>query len=231
MPYGKGLGRRPPTDWRHVERYSLTTDTAPTKPTPVAIGINWYHAFDQPQQDRTGAWWIARTGSLGNIRGGHCVCLKPRGVNDTTSWWRRYDQGSEGACVGYGCSRMMSLLNRRYYDAPWLYHEAQLVDEWTDTPPAEGTSVRAALDILRTRGHRYYYAGKPKPENPADGISANRWARTAGEALDVLGTPELDYVTLLNSWGVSYPHTVRMPASVLQRLIDEDGEVGLVVDR
>ena len=25
-------------------------------------------------------------------------------------WWDFYDQGTEGACVGFGCSRMMSLL-------------------------------------------------------------------------------------------------------------------------
>ena len=29
--------------------------------------------------------------------------------------------GPEGACVGFGCSRMMSLLNRKRYDARWLW--------------------------------------------------------------------------------------------------------------
>src|SRR5689334_22809465 len=100
MPYAKGLGRRVPTDWNHLNRWQLVPEAAPATPAPVVCGINWYSAFDQPEQDNQGRWWIARTGDLGRIRGGHCICLKPQGVTDTISWWQRYDQGQEGACVG-----------------------------------------------------------------------------------------------------------------------------------
>jgi hypothetical protein len=42
----------------------------------------------------------------------------------------------------------------------------------------------------------------------------------------------LGAVGLLNSWGRDgYPHVVWMPDATLDRLIREDGEVGLVVDR
>ncbi len=51
-----------------------------------------------------------------------------------------YDQGEQGACVGFGYSWMMSILNRRRYDPFWLYNEAQLIDPWDDTPPESGTS-------------------------------------------------------------------------------------------
>jgi hypothetical protein len=229
MPYRKGLGRRAPTDWAHVDRYPLMAAVAPEKPTPVVIGVSWYENFDEPQQDSRRHWWVGR-GPLGRVRGGHCVCLKPRGAVDLTAWWHFYDQGVEGSCVGFGCSRMMSLLNRRRYDARWLYEQAQLVDEWSDTPPEEGTSVRAGLDILRTRGHKRSGSTRYMPD-PAEGIAANRWARSIDDVLSVLGYDGLDYVDILNRWNVDYPHLTRMPAETLQRLFEEDGEFGVVTDR
>ena len=149
------LGRLAPIDRVHEEKYPLTAATLPAPPTPVVIGVPWYSAFDKPVAKRRGdatEYWIG-LGDLGRVRGGHAVCLKPEGVIDAIGWWPFYDQGKEGACVGFACSRMMSLLNRRRYEAPWLYREAQRVDDW----PGEdysGTSVRAALDVLRSRGHR-----------------------------------------------------------------------------
>ena len=54
------LGRRPPSDWTHVDKYPLTAATAPSKPSPVVIGVNWYTEFDNPQKDEQGHYWIAR---------------------------------------------------------------------------------------------------------------------------------------------------------------------------
>ena len=96
------LGRRPPSDWKHVDRYPLTAATAPKKPSPVVIGVNWYVEFDEPEKDAGGHYWIARDGKLTTVRGGHCVCLKPRGSSDPDAWWDFYDQGSEGACLKAG---------------------------------------------------------------------------------------------------------------------------------
>jgi hypothetical protein len=93
-----------------------------------------------------------------------------------------YDQGNEGACVGFGESIMMSILNRKLYDAIWLYREAQLVDEWTDTPPEGGTSLSAGFDILRTKGHRRLWGGQSRPPEMDEGIvEVNRWLTTVDE--------------------------------------------------
>jgi hypothetical protein len=92
-----------------------------------------------------------------------------------------YDQGSEGACVGYSQSWMMSILNRQLYDAYRLYAEAQGIDEWADTPPEGGTSLRAGFDILRTKGHWRVYAGKTRSPQLTNGIAANRWIKTVEE--------------------------------------------------
>jgi hypothetical protein len=230
------LGRLVPTDWEHVERFSIAALPREEQPTnvPVVIGINWYQAFDRPvakrEQGRT-VYYVGADGNLGRVRGGHCVCLEPKTPRDTRPWYESMDQGSEGACVGFGWTRAMMILNRRRYDAPWLYHEAQKVDEWTGED-YDGTSVRAGADVLRARGHCRVRGSRTYPEAAGEGIAANRWAQTVDEVLHALGTPGLDYVTVLNSWGTSYPQRVRMPGAVLERLMVADqGEVAIPVDR
>ena len=96
-------------------------------------------------------------------------------------WRDFYDQGREGACCGFAASWMMSIRNRRRYDARWLYLEGRKVDEWDDTPPEEGTSVRAVCDVLRERGHCRVAGGKTSPCEASEGIAANRWATTVDE--------------------------------------------------
>jgi hypothetical protein len=211
----------------------LPREEQPTN-VPVVIGVNWYSAFDRPVEMRERGrtiYVIAPDGRLGRVRGGHCVCLEPAAPRDTTPWYRAMDQGQEGACVGFGWTRCMMLLNRKRYDARWLYHEAQKVDEWVGED-YEGTSVRAGADVLRARGHCRVRAGRSYPEAQVDGIAANRWAHSVDEVLHALGTPERDYVTFLNSWGTSYPHRVRIPAGVVEQLlVREDGEFAIPTDR
>jgi hypothetical protein len=227
------LGRRAPKDFEHFQKFSLTAATVPDKPTPVVLGCNWYASFDAPVRDSTGRYWIGR-GSLGKLRGGHAICVKPEPLSDPNSWWDFYNQGEEGACVGFSSSRMMSLLNRKRYAATWLYQQAQLIDGFDDTPPAEGTTVRAAFETLRKQGHCAWVAGKARPVALQEGIAAYRWATSVEEVHAVLKSPiadKLGAVPLVNSWGRSYPHVVYLPDAVLDRLRREDGEVGLVTDR
>jgi hypothetical protein len=231
----KPLGRLTPTNWSHVEKYPLRTLATPPKGVPVAIGVNWYVEFDNPVKDDAGRYWVAKDGNLTTIRGGHCVCLKPSTIPDPLAWMNFYNQGQEGACVGFGESRMMSLLNRKRYNARWLWQRARLTDEWPDnddlSDPNQGTSVNAGLAILMNEGHERYNADAP---NLADGISAFRWATTVDEILVTLDSPiayKLEAVPFLNSWGADYPHITWMPATVLQRLLSEDGEAGIVTDR
>jgi hypothetical protein len=127
----------------------------------------------------------------------------------------------------------MSLMNRKRYDARWLYHEAQLVDEWDDTPPEEGTSVRAAMDILRTKGHVINRSRTNVPDS-REGILENRWARTVDEVIACLGNVQYlnryEGVPFLNSWGRDFPHITWMSYEVLQRLLDNEGEATIITD-
>jgi hypothetical protein len=228
------LGRREPTDWRHVERYPLAAaPVGVSAAAPVVLGINWYSNFDDPKKGSENLWWIGK-GDLGYVRGGHAVCIPSQWQKDVYGWHSFYDQGEEGACVGFSASRCMSLLNRRRYDGFWLYHQAQFIDEWPGED-YDGTSVRAGMDVLRLAGHvRVYNNVSEAIPRYEDGISANRWATTVDELLQVLQSPNYEKrgaVPIMNSWGTSYPRKVWMPLETLQRLLDEYGEATMLTDR
>jgi len=67
------------------------------------------------------------------------------------------------------------------FDCEWLYKQAQLVDSWPETPPAEGTSVRAAFDVLRSQGDRRIYRRTDEAPALQYGVTANRWGTTTDD--------------------------------------------------
>jgi len=245
------LGRFIPDDWGHIERYPLTALPAEERPTqtPVVIGVNWYAEFDNPEVDeRSGEQFVARGGAdlLTRVRGGHCVCLEPGGdMSDREEWRTFYNQGREGACVGFGWSRGMSLLNGQEYAAKWLWDRAKERDEWPETNPGDdnGTSVRSAGDALVGLGHVVWSESDADDEwqeregytpDENQGISVFRWAQSVDEVHAVLGNAradELGAVPLLNSWGEDYPERIWMPDDVFERLMREEGEVAIPTDR
>lgn len=238
------LGRRTPTDFRHVSKFPITAASLAAGPVPGVLGINWYPEFDQPFKRTDGHYYVRPPAASSRPRGGHCVALKPIHVADGTGWWDFYNQGREGACVGFGSSRAMSLFNRKRYFARWLWDQAKATDEFPDTNPGDdnGTTVRAAMEILRTRGHvawRSTYApfddnvasrDALKPD-PAEGIAAYRWATSVDDMLRALGYADLGFVDVINSWGRDYPHLVRFPVEALERVFGEDGEFAIPTDR
>jgi hypothetical protein len=229
------LGRREPSDWKHVEKYPYSA----LAPAPVDT--------------------IERTLELPRYR-------------------PVYDQEREGACVGFASSWMMSILNRRLYDPRWLWNRAKELDEWPDTRPGDnnGTSVRAAMDVLRAEGHSRIFRGQTRPSALAEGIVANRWATTVDEIRTSIaeGTPIVlganwyvnfdkpvrrgaewwigqgplgvrrgghavcifrasdrrQAVGIVNNWGSRYP-LAWMPYTTVEQLLGEHGEATLVTDR
>jgi hypothetical protein len=89
--------------------------------------------------------------------------------------------------------------------------------------------------VLKDFGHLPWRKDKVMDVSPAEGIREYRWAKSVDEVHQVLQNgvgDRLGAVGILNSWGRDgYPHVVWMPDAALDRLIREDGEVGLVVDR
>lgn len=239
----KALGRKVPADWNHVEKHPLIRSMiAVLPPVPVTVGVNWYSAFDNPIKQANGQWWV-KAKNLGSIRGGHCVCM-PHRDDEPYNWYTFYNQGAEGACVGFGSSRMMGLLNRKKYNARWLWDTAKSMDEWKDTNPGDdnGTSVRAAMDVLRTIGHvewHPYMQGLTWQQRDflkssvGEGISVNKWATNIDDLFSVLQNDiykKLGAIPFLNSWGKDYPRKVWVPCEIWDRLLKEDGEMTLVTD-
>jgi hypothetical protein len=155
------LGRRTPTDFAHIEKHPFSAVVVET----VTVAER--------------------------------VLLLP-------SWHWTHDQGAEGSCVGHGSALERAITNSaqnkaagmkqygRRYNPLHLWNEAKKIDEWPDTNPGDenGTSVRAAYDVLRTIGpercQMRMTGGKPDPYNVkapllADGVAKNRWAETVDE--------------------------------------------------
>lgn len=240
------LDRVPSETTEHREKYPFRRETLEevgvTEPTPMAIGINWYSAFDTPVKGRDGRWRVAQDGNVGRLRGGHCVCLPHRGFKDVYGWWLYYNQGREGRCVQFGCSRALSLLRRQRYRISedeigrWHYWEAQRTDEWAGgsypgaSPHYEGTSVRAGLEVMRAYG---VVKNRGTAPDPNESISAYRWAPENGmnDVLAALGREDEEEIPWINSWGRNYPRVVWVPVTVHARTLNEWGEYGIITPR
>ena len=137
-------------------------------------------------------------------------------------WHWTHDQGKEGSCVGHGGAMERAICNTiqnkklgltypgRRYNPIQIWNEAKRIDEWPDTNPGddEGTSVRAAYDVLRTLGPARVTSMKlennvpvpygEKPPDPAEGVAVTRWARNVDEVRTAIskGLP----VTLGVNW-------------------------------
>lgn len=238
----RALGLLKPPDTKHIEKYPLSALPPEARPThaPVPIGVNWYTGFDSPALGSDGKYRLPTT-NLGTVRGGHCVCLEPApqpgqpgNEQETHAWWRFYNQGPEGACVGFGHSRALSLLYRRTFDAFWLYDDARRLEG--TYPEGEGTTCRSACEALRRWGahfqsgriatHSRWYGSAPGIE-----IGAYRWATTADEVLAALGYASGSEIPLLNSWGEDYPEVVYLSPETLERLLQEGGEADVITER
>ncbi len=216
------------TDQKHILKYPLLG--APTvTPGPGVLAIDWRAGYNKDNlvQENDGVFSIRESALDTPVLGGHAICLEPNAPKDSNGWWMYYNQGQEGACVGFSCSRLMSLYNRKRYLGHELYKRAQLIDEFPGEG-YEGTSLRAGMDVLRKEGP-FIRGGD---QVVAQGIAANRWATSGEQVLQWLGTPGLGYVTLLNSWGKGYPHRVRLPIGILTHELGEGAaEVSFATDK
>jgi hypothetical protein len=119
-------------------------------------------------------------------------------------WRTSHDQGREGSCVGHAVAIERAITNRAEliargirrtvrYDPIAIWRAAKAIDQWSFTKPEDdnGTSVRAAYEIARTRGlvpvrSMSLNGGKPIPvltssgptPDPSSGVTEYRWART-----------------------------------------------------
>lgn len=114
----------------------------------------------------------------------------PRRSTDWAGPYVRLDQGRDGACVGFGWTTEYMSTPVRGRPAGYAaakaagkvdvanrfamarYHEAQLVDEFADTPPAEGSSVNGGAKAMRAKGY----------------ITAWKWHRSVDDVIDALIT-------------------------------------------
>lgn len=241
------LGCIIPKDKPHVTEKPLAAAPAgfPTD-VPVVVGFPWYDSFDEPKVI-DGSYHlpdVSKGEDLGTVRGGHCFCFEPMGAvrRNRAAAQVFYNQGEEGACVGFGNSRAITItrLEELFFDAFWLYDEARRLEG--TYPSGEGATVHAGAQILLSKGHRVQAGeevctreeGDDAP-NLIDGISAIRWATSIQEVLKALGREGADAVPFENSWGLAYPGDGQsvcwMPTATFDQLLREGGEAGVYTER
>jgi hypothetical protein len=211
------LGRREPTDYRHVERYTLAAPIDAN--VPVVMGTVWLQSMDNPARYPDGRWWICREQGWQNrpSRGDHAYCLEPAGGND--AWWPWHNQ-QRGSCTGHSAARAAELTYRTRFDPEAWYDRNQQIDEYADTPPEEGSSLRAAFDAWRE--------GRPAMRGKkTEKLKANRWATSADDVLKTLGHDGA--APILQSWGRTWAHRVWIPGEALDWLLERGGEAGVPV--
>lgn len=244
------MDRVPSATTEHLEKYPITKKALTSANSSMMVAINWYDNFSKPVQRyiKSANRWVIGEGQLGVIRGSHAVCGRNWFLRDTVDWWRYYDQGYEGRCVEFASLRVLSHMNRKRYDitSGWHYHEAQHIDEWAgcvyghDGGTYEGTSGRAGLEVLRSMGAiPALLGGADIPKLSAfthvrseEGISAYRWATSWDQVRQALKVPDdLPGIPLNNSWGTGYPREVLLLDEAGERVLNEDGELGIVTDK
>lgn len=244
------LDRVPSTTTKHLEKYPLTAETVTTALSSMLVAINWYQNFDIPVQKtiRNVSRYVIGIGDLGRVRGGHAVCGRNWKLKDLSGWWKFYDQGREGRCVEFASMRLLTHMNRKRYDitSRYPYHLMQHIDEWVgcylghDRGTYEGTSGRAGLEVLRIYGAiPAKFKGAPTTMEEAktqivgaEGISTYRWAMNWQQVREALSVPDyLPGIPINNSWGISYPKEVILTDEAGERVLREQGELGIVTDR
>jgi hypothetical protein len=159
---------------------------------------------------------------LTSIRGGHCVCIKAN-EPDVQAWWNFYNQGREGACVGFGSSRMKSLLDRIRYDASELYHATQ-----ARRLRRRGGGVRPRRNGGSRYARRCSCRGRSEPI-PTALISTYRWAlvgRGDPRSSQPASRDQAGGRAVPQQLGAGLPAHRLDAGQVMERLIREDGEVG-----
>lgn len=230
-----GLGRIAAPDDDHLRKYPVRALAKLPANVPVVFGFDWHESFFEPVRDRDGSWWIGRgpESGWGKSVGGHAICGMPEGEIDLLAWWRHYDQQATPHCVGFSVSRACSLATRRQkFDGHRLYADAHRIAEKMDNlpPHAAGTTVRSGLEAARTTGP-YPVVGKRSTGPDARyGIAEYRWTEDADDLVTILGATG-GYVTLLQSYGTSAPHQMRMPLDAVRILLARNGDCGIVIDR
>lgn len=102
--------------------------------------------------------------------------LKPRTVAGVTNrYWNlgpTLDQGPTPRCVAFSWLTLLGagpVTNRKNLPDPqFVYDEAQRSDEFSDTPPEGGTSVRAGAEVLRGLGYIGSYVWGESVRQAAD---------------------------------------------------------------
>lgn len=248
-----GLGRRTPSNFQHVEKYpfSLVAPTSVDKVNKTLTLPSWHWTHDQGAEGACVGFGNSMMMAITNTAQRKTAKTSPYTVRYDSWWlwdtakatdeWPDTNPGDEnGTSVSAACDVLRtqghiqvrnSLDARSGLTTPDPNNGIQ-ANRWAKTVDEMRTGIAAGLPIAI--GVNWY----TNFDNPVKkggfywiGQDSNLGSIRGGHCVCIYGASDSKQAfRVKNSWGRDYP-LVWLPYSVMQRLLNEDGEATLITDR
>lgn len=227
------LGRRTPTDWQHVEKYPMRavmrSSVATVNNTLKLPGWHWSH--DQGHEGSCIGHGSSMMMSLLNGRRYNPLWLWDRS-KEIDEWADTNPGDDNGTSVRASCDVLRDQGHVRVYagqDRPVALKEGISENRWATTVDEMRSALAQSIPV--SIGVNWY----TRFDSPEGGWMARKGddlgTIRGGHCLCVYGASDrYQAFRAKNSWGRSYP-LVWLPYEIMERLLNEDGEASLVVDR
>ncbi|MDX1909652.1 MAG: S8 family serine peptidase [Bacteroidia bacterium] len=162
LKYLETIGLNPAPSPVAMTSRSLTQSRILKHPNPQGRVLNCVNSASTDQD-----WdFTTALGGEGELRVSNAASIPPeKDLRDGADWWKINDQGSTGSCVGWAAAdsvlrwhlvKMHLIDPNRIPSVRFVWMAAKEMDEFTSRPStfieSAGTSLKAALDILRKYG-------------------------------------------------------------------------------
>jgi hypothetical protein len=180
--------KRPVKKAAKAKKATKKRATTPRRGTPAASANRILNCLPSPNPERD--WGFDQATAAGTVAKGGPI---PASLDLRAAWWAISDQGSTGSCVGQatadGVSRwhfvkINKLPQAEQLSIRYVWMAAKETDAFDDSPStfleADGTSLKAALDVARKYGvvtvAELPFTGPLYPGDPKDffAIAATR---------------------------------------------------------
>lgn len=226
----KPLGRLVPPTFEHVEKYPALRFAATPTTAEWRLDVPLYHSwYDQQREGACVAFGWSWESSIKNRRKYDAPWLYQQCKA------RDGQPNEEGTYLYLGGDVLRELGHRRVYrQTEYDPDLAEGIDrfEWARSVDEVRSALAGAVPVVLGIN---WYSNFDRPVKQANIYrigDGNLGSIRGGHAICATGVSDKrQAIRLVNSWGLDYPKAVWLPYTVLERLLQEDGEAAVAVDR
>jgi hypothetical protein len=238
-----GLGRRVPSDWKHVEKYPLRAVQPETVQTVERIlyrpSVPWRMFYNQGREGSCVGFGSSEMMSILNGKRYDARWLWDQ-AKMIDEWPETNPGDDNGTSVRAGMDVLRTqghVVSARGKDQPVSSAEGIAANRWATTVDEVRTCIANGVPV--TIGVNWYGLFDQPIRRQVTTRSAEWWIDPnaslgnirGGHCVCLIGASDKrQAVRFPNSWGLDYPITW-MPYPILERLLNEEGEATIVVDR